>query len=76
MNVGFYNLILKRNIYREMKEITSKNNNNKKKTIQSKKNQRDSEGQETFAFIYRTGFRQLSNFLYFSFLVSLINYWS
>ena len=31
MNVGFYNLILKRNIYREMKEITSKNNNNKKK---------------------------------------------
>ena len=45
MNVGFYNLILKRNIYREMKEITSKNNNNKKKTIQSKKNQRDSEGQ-------------------------------
>ena len=75
MNVGFYNLILKRNIYREMKEITSKNNNNKKKkTIQSKKNQRDSEGQETFAFIYRTGFRQLSNFLYFSFLVSLINY--
>ena len=23
MNVGFYNLILKRNIYREMKEITS-----------------------------------------------------
>ena len=58
-----------------MKEITSKNNNNnKKKTIQSKKNQRDSEGQETFAFIYRTGFRQLSNFLYFSFLVSLINY--
>ena len=33
MNVGFYNLILKRNIYREMKEITSKNNNNKKKKL-------------------------------------------
>ena len=23
MNVGFYNLVLKRNIYREMKEITN-----------------------------------------------------
>ena len=33
MNVGFYNLILKRNIYRKIKEITSQ-----KKTIQSQKN--------------------------------------
>ena len=33
MNVGFYNLILKRNIYHEMKEITSQ-----KKPIQSQKN--------------------------------------
>ena len=33
MNVGFYNLILKRNIYREKKEITSQ-----MKTIQSQKN--------------------------------------
>ena len=37
MNVGFCNLILKRNMYREMKEITSKSNNNKKKLFKVKK---------------------------------------
>ena len=64
----------KKHISRNERNYQQKQQQQKKKTIQSKKNQRDSEGQETFAFIYRTGFRQLSNFLYFSFLVSLINY--